>query len=300
MSNLKIRIRKIIASYFPVLYIDIEWWRLFGKKMDWNNPKDLNEKIQWIKRYTDTCLWTELADKYRVRDYVARCGHKDTLVKLYGKWTNAEDINWDSLPNQFVLKTNNGSGDVIICKDKNNFDILSATQTLNKLINQKYGMSTNERHYLGIPPLIIAEELLDNTQQPIVSSSLIDYKIWCFDGVPECIWTCYNRTKKGIDVAAYDLNWICHPEWSCFDDHFRKANVILPRPKSLDKMLEIASDLSNGFPQVRVDLYEVGGKPFFGELTFSSNMGLMSYFSDEYLEYLGSKVTLPQKSKRNY
>ena len=296
MKQLRIKIGELLATYLPILYVNIQWRRFFGKKMDWENPKDLNEKIQWLKRYTDTSPWTILSDKFKVRDYVKQCGYEANLVKLYGCWKNAWDIEWNSLPKQFVLKVNNGSGDVILCYDKENINKEEIGKKLNNLLSKKFGASTYERHYTKIAPLIIAEELLDKAKQPIVSSSLIDYKIWCFNGTPECIWTCYNRSKKGIEVAVYDLNWVFHPEWSEFSSYYKKASMLLPRPASLTKMLEIASKLSKGFPQVRVDLYEVDGKTYFGEMTFTSDGGLMPYFSQNYLEYLGSKVVLPSRN----
>lgn len=291
--------RKMISAYYTYLgkhnlkkLLNIRYRDHFGKKMDWDNPKTLNEKILWLKLNTDTSQWTRLADKYLVREYVKDQGLENILVKLYGKWDKAEYIDWDSLPNTFVMKVNNGSGDVLVCRDKSKLDIKKATKTFARLLATPFGYSTGEPHYVSIPPCIIAEELLDNTKQPIPVDTLIDYKIWCFDGKPECIWACYNRFKDSVEVATYDLDWNFHPEYSIFTEHYIKASKLLPRPKSLDEMLSIASKLSQGFPELRVDLYEVADKPYFGELTFSSNYGMMDFYTEEYQEYLGSLVKI--------
>ena len=282
----------LLGKYSPKTLAQLRFWRKFGRLINWDNPTDLNEKIQWLKFNSDTSKWTLLADKYKVRKYVESLGLGDILVKLYGKWDKVEDIDWDLLPNQFVMKVNNGSGDVLVCSNKKTLNIKASKVKFKKLLRHKFGYVAAEPHYWGIHPCIIAEELLDVTKQPIKTTSLIDYKIWCFNGEPECIWTCYNRTKNTVEVATYDLDWNYHPEWSVFTNHYIEAKVRIPKPVSLHLMLEIASKLSSGFKQVRVDLYEVGGKPYFGEMTFTSNMGLMDFYTQDYLNYLGSKVKI--------
>lgn len=276
----------------PKKLVSLRYRRTFGVDLNWDKPITLNEKINWLKFNSDTSTWSLLTDKYRVREYVESKGYKDALVKLYGKWDKAEDINWENLPNKFVMKVNNGSGDILVCRDKTRLDIDKVTKTFAKHLKKGFGYSTGEPHYKSIPPCIIAEELLDSTKQPIESSSLIDYKIWCFNGEPECVWACYDRTKQSVKVATYDLSWNCHPEYSVYIGHYQKAEKLIPRPKSLEKMLQMAATLSQGFPQVRVDLYEVDNKPYFGEMTFTSNMGLMDFYTSEYLIYLGSKVRI--------
>ena len=150
-----------------------------------------------------------------------------------------------------------------------------------------------EPHYNSIKPCIIAEELLDNTKQPIASSSLIDYKIWAFDGKPAYIWVCFNRTHHSVDVGVYDLDWNFHPEFSISTPHYRLTDIAVPRPKSLDQMLRAASILSKGFPELRVDLYEVDNKPYFGELTFTSAGGFNDFYSQDFLNILGDMTILP-------
>lgn len=283
---------RFLGKYFPKTLASIRYQRIFGKKLNWENPTNLNEKINWLKFYSDTSQWSILADKYLVREYIEQKGLGDILVKLYGKWEDVEQIDWNKLPNSFVLKMNNGSGDIIVCKDKSSLDIEETKALFKKLIKKTFGYTTAEPHYTFMKPCIIAEELLYPVNQATPSTSIIDYKIWCFDGKPESVWACRNRTKTTVEVASYDLDWNHHPEHSVYTSHYMKSSIQFNRPKSLDRMLEIASILSEGFPQVRVDLYEVDNKVYFGELTFTSNFGMMEFYSDEYLNYLGEKVKL--------
>ena len=119
MASIAIIAKEVIAKVSPKLLTSIEFRHAFGRKLNWKNPRDLNEKINWLKFNSDTSQWTRLADKYAVREYIEECGYSENLVKLYGKWDRVEDIEWDVLPNQFVMKVNNGSGDILVCKDKN-------------------------------------------------------------------------------------------------------------------------------------------------------------------------------------
>ncbi len=276
----------------PIHVARLKHFYKFHRLPDYKHPTDINEKINWIKFYGDTSRWPDLADKYKVREYIESLGLGYILVKLYGRWDKASDINWESLPSKFVLKVNNGCGDVLICKDKRKLDKNKVIETYDKLVSQKYGELTGEPHYSKIIPCVIAEELLEIQKQPIETTSLIDYKIWCFNGKPYCIWCAWNRTSKGADCGVYDTSWNYRPEWSVFSNHYREGNVRLPKPINFPNMLEIASKLSKNFPILRVDLYEVDGKIYFGELTFTSLGGFMDYFTPEVLLDMGKQVKL--------
>jgi len=278
----------VIGRFSPKTLAEIQYKRGFQKTINWDNPIDINEKINWLKFNSDTTTWSLLADKYRVREYVRSRGFGNMLVELYGKWDDVEDIDWNSLPDKFIMKTNNGSGDVLICKDKKQLDTKKATKHFKKLLNHSFGFSMAEPHYNRIKPCIIAEELLDAKKQVIKSSSLIDYKIWTFDGKPAYIWVCYDRTPHSVKVGLYDLDWNFHPEYSVSTEHYILSNVIIPKPESLSKMILAAAILSKGFPELRVDMYEVDGKPYFGELTFSSAAGFNDFYSEEFLNILGN------------
>lgn len=277
---------------FPPKYIITKKFKnKFGRDIDWNNPKDINEKIQWLKFNADTEKWTTLSDKYRVREYISSKGLDSILVNLYGVWENVDDIDFSKLPEKFVLKTNHGSGDVIIVKNKNSVQEYQVRKALKKAMGDKFGLEHVEYHYLKIKPCIIAEELLP-IDDDTYTSSLVDYKIWCFNGAPYCIFVVVNRTKESAEMAVYDRNWNILPYAYGNNKHFKHRIKPIPRPNNLDKMLDIAKTLSAGFSQVRVDLYESKSKVYFGELTFTSNGGFMDYFSKEYLTELGNQIII--------
>lgn len=261
-----------------------------GKKINWEHPVDLNEKINWLKFNTDTSIWTKLADKYMVREFVKERVGEQYLVPLLGVWNSAKDIDFSTLPDSFVLKPNNGAGTVLVIKDKSEIDEVEIRNTVSKWLKTKFGLLQAEPHYLRIKPLIIAESVLKEENH--ISSSLIDYKIWCFDGTVFGTWCCFNREMFHADTEWHDLDWKFRPEWSVFSSYYKNGKGVVPRPQNYEEMLEIASKLSIGFPQVRVDLYNIGGKIYFGEMTFTSAGGHMNFYSDELLKIMGSKTKI--------
>lgn len=287
---------KLYARVFPKRYADSLYRKSFGKHINWKHPEDLNQWINVLQYSSDISLWPTLADKYRVRKYVENKGLGDTLVKLYGKWDRPEDIEFDSLPKSFVLKSNNGSGQVMIVEDKSELNLETVRKVCKEWLKVKFGLLTGEPHYLKIKPCIIAEELLDVTKQTGESTSLIDYKIWCFGGEPHVIYAVTDRNKGFFTQHCYDTEWRDRSDLLHYDDHHLKPkDGGLHRPHNLNKMLEYARILSAGYPQMRVDLYEVDGKVYFGELTMSSNCGRMEYFTPEALQEFGKFVAANTK-----
>ncbi|MBT5530647.1 MAG: hypothetical protein HOK35_15925 [Cytophagia bacterium] len=277
----------------PKKLTKIRYWLRFRKLLDLKNPKDLNEKILWLKFNTVIESWSRLSDKYAVRDYIIECGLKEILNDLYAKWETVEDINITNLPNSFVLKPNNGSGGVIIVKDKNKFDLEHAKKQLLKKMNNRVGLLGAEIQYYSIRPCIIAEKYLCPS---VNQNSITDYKFWCFNGEPYNVFICHNRFKKYVHISLYDLDWEKHPERLIFNKMDRNgSDYDIERPVSYEKMLDICRIVSKPFPCVRVDLYEIDGQPIFGEMTFTSLGGMMDYFSPEYLEKMGNEIKLPTK-----
>lgn len=276
----------------PINVARLRYLYTMHKWPNFENPKDINEKINHLKFYGDTSRWSILSDKYEVRKYIKKQGLEDILIKLYGKWDKVEDIDWENLPNQFVMKCNNGSGDVLICHDKSKLNIKETEQYFKRMLNRTFGLVSGEPHYMKIKPCIIAEELLNNKTQPCNSTSLIDYKIWCFNGKAFAVWCCSNRKQYCTNVGCYDMNWNYHREYSRFTKHYKESSDTVPKPVCFNRMIEIAEKLSADFPILRVDLYEVDGKVYFGELTFTSQSGCMDYFTQEYLNILGNAVKL--------
>lgn len=295
---------KAIDWLFRVAYMikpryaaDIMYQRAFKRRMDLEHPKNLIEKINWMQFNSDTTMWTLCADKYRMREYVTEKGFQDYLPKLYGHWENPDEINFAELPDEFVLKSNNGCGTVKIVSDKTQLDI-PATKKLLRSWLKPYGYVGGQSHYLRIKPCIIAEELLhqDEDEKVFSPTSLVDYKMWCFNGEPESFFVAFNRHNTFfVNMALFDANW------KPLSQYLRNTNMetydpqaYIPKPVCLDKMLDIARKISSPFPELRLDFYVINGKPIIGEMTFTSGYG---YFTDEYYEYLGSKVDL-SKVKR--
>lgn len=282
----------------PVTICKMRFRRYFGRKMNLKNPQDINEKISWLELFSDTSLWTKCTDKYAVREYVKECGLENILVELYGKWDKAEDIDWNKLPQQFILKTNNGSGTVLVVNDKDKLNIEDTAIKFNKMLHQFDNLATTEFHYQGIKPCIIAEELLiADEEERKWSTSIIDYKIWCFNGIVDSIWTCSNRDSHSTEVALFDRDWNYRPEASVFNEHYREQKHITPKPECLQQLIETAEKLSKPFPCVRVDLYIVKGKIYFGELTFTSLGGTMDFYTTEELLRMGQKIDISNVKK---
>ena len=301
-------LRKICPEFIHSIYANTKFWLRFhfapkgianelhkslvGYDIDWKSPQTLNEKINWMKFNYDTSVWTRLADKYLVRDYVKQRIGEDALVKLYGVWNDANDIDFDKLPNQFILKTNHGAGTILPVFDKSKLDIPATRSKLNEWLKLRFGYETMEPHYLKIEPLIIAEQLLENDSE--FSKSLADYKVYCFDGKPFCILVCTDRViGHQSRFSYYDCNW--HLMSEVLNKQLRGTDIEIPKPDNLSQLLDYASKLAQGHPQVRVDFYIVGGKIYFGEMTFTSEGGYDGDVTKEFCLKMGSKITLPEK-----
>ena len=282
----------VLCKINPKLAISLIFKKVLGYEMDWNNPKDFNQKVNWLKIYGDSDTWARLTDKYEVRNYLKEKGLDECLVKLYGVWDKAEDIDFDMLPNSFVMKTTNGCNTVLLVKDKSKIDQEEIRRKFKEWLKLPMGYATVEPHYLKIKPRIIAEELLvnDNPQ----STSLVDYKFICLDGEPHMIMICADRVLgERMSCSFYNMNWEYLPEQS-LGQH--AGNVVrIDKPKTFDKMLEVCRSLSKGHPEVRVDLYESGGNVYFGEMTFTFQGGYIDYITREKLLEMGNLITLPQK-----
>lgn len=225
------------------------------------NPKNFNEKMTNLKlTYKDNQLISQCADKYEVREYVKSKGLENTLNELYFVYDNPNEIDFEKLPEKFVLKCTHGCGYNIICNDKSKIDIEKTKKKLGKWQKEKFGLATTELHYTNIKPRIICEKYLCDESGKLP----IDYKIYCFYGVPKCILVCSDRETE-TKGSYYDLSWNrLNYETESFS--YRKN---IEKPKNLDKMIEYATKLSQGFDFVRVDFYNDDGKIIFGELTFT-------------------------------
>jgi hypothetical protein len=278
---LLMKYNKYLFNKDPKILANKSYRRTFKSDINWEEPNDLNEKTIWMQFNTDTSLWSRLADKNAVREYVKEKGEERLLNKLYGSYASADDINFDILPNQFVLKTNNASGTVIIVKNKEDLNIPKTRKKLNRWLGKSFIYNNAELHYRNIEPCITAEEFLEDKTQP----QLIDYKFYCFYGVPESIFVVSHRSSR---IHNFKAN-IYDTDWNRISEHLLyPIDENISKPKSYEIMVEACMNLSKDIPFVRIDFYEIDGKPFFGEMTFTPGY----IFTKEYYTYLGSKLDL--------
>lgn len=274
----------LILPLFPKKIGRSILYRIFlGKKLNLSNPVDFNEKINWliVNEYDEK--YGQLADKYKVREFIIKKGLEKHLPKLYGVYDNIDSINYNSLPNSFVIKPNNGCGNVFICKNKNEFDFEKCKKSLKKALKSDFSKKLLEYHYSYIDSKIICEEYLDDG----IHFQPNDYKFYCFDGKVECILVCSEREKK-LRLDYYDKNWN-YLNYSL--EKYRNPKKI-PKPSLLTEMISLAEIISENFKFVRVDLYEINNKVYFGELTFTPAAGLIYYNTEESLKYLGSLIKI--------
>lgn len=262
--------------------LDLIHFDRIGRKINWQNPVTYNEKINWEKLYVKDERRTRLADKYKAREWVKEKIGEQYLTKLYGVWDDADDIDFDALPDSFVLKANHGSSWNIVVKDKSQIDRTEVCRQLNKWKEKNFAFSALELYYGGIVPKIICEEYLEG-----MAESVYDYNIYCFHGEPVYIWCIKGSHKPDCKASFYTKEWAKMP----FSYGYPKDEDLAPRPEKLDEMLEISRILSEDFKHVRVDLYNLpDGRVLFGEMTFATWAGLRKFEPDEYDMVLGSMI----------
>ena len=260
------------------------------KKLNLKKPQTFNEKLQWLKLYNRNPEYTKMVDKYEAKKYVADIIGEEYIIPTLGVWNNVEDIEFESLPNQFVLKCTHDSGGVIICKDKKNFNIENAKKKLKDSLKQNFYYKGREWPYKNVKPRIIAEKFMydENTED------LNDYKFMCFNGQVKCSFTCTERrSSSGLKVTFFDKEWHKMP----FERHYPSSNKEIKKPINYDLMLRISEKLSQDMDFVRVDLYEINGKVYFGELTFFPGCGMEEFIPDKWDNILGSWLALPKKGE---
>ena len=288
--NLRLKILMLFNWIPDKEMIKLQYKLKTGRKLNLKNPIRYTEKLQWYKLYYKEPLMAECADKYTVRKYVENHGLKNILNDLYGVYDNVKDIDFDKLPNEFVFKKTNGGGgnDIIICNDKSKFNIGEAIIKMRTWTKMNKNGGGREWVYYKIKPRIIAEKLIQ-----VENNDLIDYKFFCFNGMPYCVYV-INGRKMGqeITLGIFDLEYNQLP-------YFRNGENIMKNPPSkpynFSKMIEISKKLSKPFPHVRVDLYNVNGVIVFGELTFFCGSGYQSYRPDVFDKILGEQFELPKK-----
>lgn len=257
-----------------------------NKALNLKNPQRYTEKMQWYKLHYRDNTMVQCADKYTVRDYVKSKGLEDILNELYCIFYSSDDINLDSLPNEFIMKLSNGSSTNYICEDKSKCNLEEIKENFRHYLKQAGSSAGREWVYGKSKPVILAEKLLKTDSE----NGLADYKILCFNGKPEYVICVSGRGTPTYNHVIYDTNW--KKVDVKIGDSF--CDYTYDRPKNFDKMMEIAEILSADFPAARIDLYNIDGKIYFGEITFFPWSGYM-YFTPDYFDYdLGDKFILPK------
>ncbi|HBI6973919.1 ATP-grasp fold amidoligase family protein [Clostridium perfringens] len=301
---MKNKIRKAITSPSKIILYLIEvhsnwfWWMpdktflslkfkfRMGKKLDLSNPQTFNEKLQWLKLYNRKSEYTMMADKYLVRKYIADKLGEEYLIPIIGVWDEPNEINFEKLPNKFVLKCNHNSGlGMCICRNKNILDIKKTKKNLKKGIRQDYYLTSREWPYKNIKRKIIAEKYMEDSNRQIN-----DYKFTCFNGKVDNVMICIDRSSKDTKFYFFDRDW----NLMRLNKRGKEApkDFTLEKPKNLDKMFQIAEELSKGLPYARIDLYNLDGKIYFGEITFFPEAGYDSNLLSETDKYFGNQINL--------
>ena len=270
-------------------YLELMYWTLMHRKLDLQNPQSFNEKLQWLKLYDRNPDYTHMVDKYEAKKYVAdRIGER-YIIPTLGVWDSFDEIDFEALPNQFVLKCTHDSGGLVICKDKSKLDLRCAREKLEKSLKTDYYLNWREWPYKNVKPRIIAEKYMEDNKD----KELRDYKIYCFNGKMKMLLVVQDRgikATKGDYFDEYyhhlDLTW-----------GFPHAEQVPDIPDSIHIMRELAEILSKGLPEVRVDFYYANGKVYFGEMTFFDGSGFEKIEPYDWDLKLGSWVDIESLRK---
>ncbi len=267
-------------------YLKMVYRISLGKKLSLNPPITFNEKIQWLKLHDRRPEYTDMVDKYEAKKYVANLIGEQYIIPTLGVWDHFDEIDFDKLPNQFVLKCTHDSGGLVICRDKEELDKEKARRTLENCLKHNFFWGMREWPYKNVRPRIIAEEYLEDSQ----TQELRDYKFFCFDGEVKALFVATDRYTEGEETKFdfFDSNFKHLP----FRNGHPNADVLPKKPVCFEKMKELASKLSKGIPQLRVDFYEVDGEIYFGELTFSHWSGMVPFEPEKWDKTFGEWLDL--------
>lgn len=282
--------KNLISGFYNALgflsdenYIRLIYRLRMGKKPDLDNPKTFTEKLQWLKLHDHNPEYTRMADKLAMRTYVRDKVGEGHTVPVLGIWNRFEDIDFDALPDRFVLKTTHDSGSYLICRDKASFDRKNASKVLSRSLKRNYYRTTREWQYKDIEPRIIAEQYMDDGK-----TNLTDYKFFCFNGKPLFMYS-EEESSGNPTQAIADMQYNMMP----FSMDDAKADVLPPKPDLFDDMASAAEKLSHGIPFLRVDMYCIGNAFYVGELTFYHYGGYIPFNPVEWDLKLGEKLELP-------
>lgn len=269
------------------LYLQLRYRLVIGKKLHLKHPQTFNEKLQWLKLYDRRSEYTIMVDKVKAKEYVASKIGEKYIIPTLGVWESPDDINFDALPDQFVLKCNHSSGGLCICTDKRKLDIPKVKEELRKGLRDNYYLHGREWPYKDVPRRILAEKLMVDESD---EGDLKDYKMMCFDGSVKCSFVCSDRSNgKGLKVTFFDREWKKMP----FERHYPSSDQDIKMPKNYQEMIRLSEILSEKIPFVHSDFYEINGQLYFGELTFFPGCGWEEFTPEMWDEKLGELIILP-------
>lgn len=270
-------------------YLKVLFLLLMGRRLDLKNPKTFSEKLQWLKLFDRKLEYTKMVDKFAVKEFVAERIGNEYIIPTIGVYEKAEDIDWDKLPDQFVLKCTHNSGGLVICRDKTKLNKQTAIKKLNRGLNQDYFKIWREWPYKDVPPKIIVEKYIEPAS---TIKDLPDYKWYCFNGEPQYCQVIQDRsTNETIDF--YDTDWN-HQNFIGLNVKAKHATRPIARPANLAVQIRIAQELAKDIPFSRIDLYTISNKIYFGEITFYPMSGMGSFKPKDWDYKLGSWINLPK------
>lgn len=284
----------IYSKMDDVAYLTKYYYYKTGQKLNLDFPKLFSEKMQWLKLYDRQSRYTTMVDKYAVKQYVSNKIGEQYIIPTIGVWERFEDIDFDVLPNQFVLKCTHDSHGVVICRDKASINYKKVRKKLCRALRRNYYAPYREWPYKNVKPRIIAEQYMKDAD----SIELRDYKFYCFGGNPLYCQVISNRTSNET-VDFFDMNWKHQDFTGLALPHKKFSKAPIPKPINLEKMKEFACVLSENIPFLRVDFYEVNGKLYFGELTFYPASGFGEFYPTKWNEIMGDHIILPEKREYN-
>ena len=281
--------KKIFVLLPNRLWLSYYFKNRTGYKMDWKNPKTFNQKLQWLKVYDRKPLYTTLVDKYQVKKYVAEKIGEEYIIPTLGVWDNFDEIDFDSLPDQFVLKCTHDSGGLAIVRDKAKFDKEKERKQFKLALSRNPYSVTREWPYKNVKPRIIAEAYMEDEK----TAELRDYKFFAFRGEVKAMFIASERASETEETKFdfFDADFNHLP----FTNGHPNAKVLPEKPENFEEMKDLASKLSEELPQARIDFYEVNGKTYFGEITFFHWGGTKPFDPVEWDYTFGSWIQLPKK-----
>ena len=278
---------KTSKVFHDKMYLKLFFRIRMGKRLNLENPQTFNEKLQWLKLYYRKPELTKMVDKYESKKYVSELIGEEYLIRTLGVWDSFAEIDFNTLPDQFVLKTTHDQGGVVICKNKNDFDIESAKRKLTKHLKFEHYYLSREWPYKNVKPRIIAEKYIVDESK----GELIDYKFFCFNGEPKALFVATERQTGNVKFDYYDMDF----NRLKLAQAYEASEKGIEKPIGFEKMVKLASILSTDHPHVRVDFYNINGKVYFGELTFFHHGGHTPFHPEEWDYKFGSWINLPKK-----